>query len=239
MYSQHDTKKNKITSHWQISSGPWKPLCSPCHKQLVYQDMRVVSSNLLGAGWSYFACVHVDLHLLTPPLTDWNCLAWTAVERNSPPTAQSCSRCKAAVASHWHVSQKRSWSDISDLSCTNLSLWRQTRYFQPRGQHLRNQKPRDRRSDGCKWLVLSSCVFRCFICRLNTYRGCIETWPARLLDNCAFVLLSSAGWEEQKHLCRVCGRLDIRKSFGPAAAADQPHEGEGEGNKKILLRTKE
>lgn len=84
-----------------------------------------------------------------------------------------------------------------------------------------------------------SVVFRWFIWWLNTYHRCIKTWPERLLISRAFVLWSSAGWDEQKHLCWVCHHLDIRKSFGPATTADQPHEGEHDCNKKILLRTKE
>lgn len=77
-------------------------------------------------------------------------------------------------------------------------------------------------------------VFQWFVSRLDTYRRCIKTWPERLLGSCAFVLWSSAGWDEQKHLCWVCGHLDIRNCFGPVTTADQPHEREDDCNKKIL-----
>lgn len=198
--------------------------------------MHAVSSSLLVTGWSYLVCGPADQN---PLLTDWNCFVWRVVDQHSPPAGRSCSHCRAVVAFHCHVSQKHSWLDISDLSCTSLSLWRQTRYFQPRGRRLQNQKPGDTSRDRSKWAISSSFVFQCFICQLDTYRRCIKTWPEGLLGSRAFVLLSSAGWDEQKHLCWVCSCLDIRKSFGPATTADQPHEGEDDCNNKILLKTKE
>lgn len=72
---------------------------------------------------------------------------------------------------------------------------------------------------------------------LVTHHRCIKTWPERLLGSCAFVLRCSAGWDEQKHLCWVCSHLDIRKTFGPATAADQPQDREDDCDKKILFGT--
>lgn len=73
---------------------------------------------------------------------------------------------------------------------------------------------------------------------VSIHRRGVETGPVRLLSRCAFVLLGSAGRDEQQHLRGVRRLLDVRQSFGPAAAADQPHEGEDDGDEKILLRDK-
>lgn len=144
-----------ITSHWQISLAPGKPSCSPCHKQPVCPDTSVVSSSLHATVWSYLG---FGPAVQTPPLTDLNGLVWRTVGQNSPLAGQSCSHCRAAVAFRWHVSQKHSWLDISDLSCTSLFPWRQTRYFQPRVRRLQSQKSAGKRSDRSKAPVLSGCI---------------------------------------------------------------------------------
>ena len=124
----------------QLSPGLWSwwgfPGCTPSGGRVE----SGASLNFELVDWGYLVCRFAGQDF--PQTEQYSAVCKAVGGHHCLPSGRSCSHCTDAASCCWRVSQKHSWSGISDLSYTSRSPCRQTKYSQPIGLSWQSQTPK-------------------------------------------------------------------------------------------------